>query len=101
MFETLSSPRSSAHSPGLKADIKSGGITHYLAVRLGNLWRRHKLTRLERLDDALLVDIGLVRSDLIWARHLGLGTNPLQALQQAARQRSHEYRQALARKAVR
>ena len=101
MFETLSSKGSSAHSTGMVEQARRGGIVDYLAVRYRNLVRRHRIARLEALDDEMLADIGLTRSDLQWARHLNLSHNPLQELDRTARQRSREYRLALARKAVR
>lgn len=101
MYETFNSQGPSARTSGLNTHDPRGGIINALGLRFRNLLRRRKIARLEALDDSLLADIGLERSDLIWARHLDLSQNPLKALDQAARQRSSEYRLALARKAVR
>jgi len=101
MYDTMTPQGSSTRTSDLKKQVRHDGFVNTLAVRFRNLRRRRKIARLEALDDSLLADIGLLRSDLTWARHLDLSRNPLQELNQIARQRSSEYRRSLAHKAAR
>ena len=63
------------------------GLLATLLRRLANLMRRRRINRIEDLDDRVLEDIGLVRSDVVWARGLPLDQNPIQALKAAAHER--------------
>jgi uncharacterized protein YjiS (DUF1127 family) len=49
--------------------------------RIFQRWQRQRgIAALERLDDHLLSDIGLSRSDILWARSLAGERNPVAAL---------------------
>jgi len=73
-------------------DVKPLGFSATVTNWLSNLWRRNKLMSLEKLDDHMLDDIGITRSDLGWARRLPLSSNPLAALDDLARSRSRARR---------
>jgi hypothetical protein len=67
-------------------DVIGGSFIH----RIARNWRaRRAVVRLENLDDCLLLDAGLYRSDLHWAAGLPLTINPELALKKrvAARDR--------------
>jgi uncharacterized protein YjiS (DUF1127 family) len=65
-----------AHKAGA---VVASGFAH--ALRLyGNWCDQGAVDRLWRLDDRLLRDAGLDRSDLEWAAQLPLGINPKDAL---------------------
>lgn len=54
-------------------------------VRLArNVKARRTVARLEELDDYLLKDIGLTRSDVLWARTLPLSCDPVAELAKRA-----------------
>jgi uncharacterized protein YjiS (DUF1127 family) len=68
--------RSAAARPSWRA----GGIVGLIA-RIARNWRnRRHLRRLEHLDDHLLSDIGLTRTDLSRLRSLPLGCDPAASL---------------------
>lgn len=72
-----------------KADVSGNGFLASVLNRFANRVRRSKLTSLDELEDHMLMDIGITRQDLGWARDLPLNRNPLAALDELTRQRSH------------
>jgi len=83
--------------PGIENQTAEHGKFSFAAAVLNwvsNLLRRRKLMSLERLDDHMLDDIGITRTDVYWARQLPLNQNPLLALDTLARNRSRARRLA-------
>jgi uncharacterized protein YjiS (DUF1127 family) len=74
--------------------------TAAVAVRAADMLRglvralanRRQVARLSDLSDRALVDIGLVRGDLYYARRTPLGVDPTVRLASMARERVHSHR---------
>ena len=64
---------------------RANPVTASISRLLHNWAAQRKIAELDGLDDALLQDIGLNRSDLHWASRLPLSINAMVALEQRAR----------------
>lgn len=93
-FQNQTSPAKTKKTAG----SVTSGLTERVLTQVSNLWRRHKLVSLEKLDDHMLDDIGVNRLDLQWARLLPLDRNPLAALDELARKRSRARRLSFGRR---
>jgi uncharacterized protein YjiS (DUF1127 family) len=54
-----------------------------------NWWKRRSLRKLEQLDDHMLMDIGLSRTDLIHAQRLPLDIDPVGEIGRQSRLEIH------------
>lgn len=72
--------------------FRLGSLRNALAAPLQWYLRRREVARLADLDDHLLADLGLERSDVRWALEMPFAENAALELQQRARQRQRRVR---------
>ena len=72
--------------------FRLGGLLQALAAPLRWYVQRRDVARLADLDDHLLADLGLERSDVRWALEMPFAENATLELQQRARQRQRRVR---------
>jgi uncharacterized protein YjiS (DUF1127 family) len=68
-------------------DFEAAGHASLFGNLIRNWKARRAVARLDRLDDRLLSDIGVTRSDVRWAASLPLATNASISLEERSRQR--------------
>lgn len=81
----------SALAAGTRASAVAVRAADTLRSLLRALVNRRQVTRLSDLSDRGLVDIGLVRGDLYYARRTPLGVDPTARLARMARERVHPH----------
>lgn len=77
---------------GLAAGTRTTAVADIFRSLLRALVNRRQVRRLGDLSDRGLVDIGLVRGDLYYARRTPLGVDPTARLARMARERAHPQR---------
>lgn len=76
----------------LAAGTRTTAVADIFRSLLRALVNRRQVRRLGDLSDRGLVDIGLVRGDLYYARRTPLGVDPTARLARMARERAHPQR---------
>ena len=76
----------------LDAGTRPTAVADIFRSLLRALVNRRQVRRLGDLSDRGLVDIGLVRGDLYYARRTPLGVDPTARLARMARERAHPQR---------
>ena len=79
-------------TPAARTDAVAARATDALRGLLRALANRRVVDRLDGLSDRGLADIGLMRADLSFARHVPLGTDPTARLAAVARERVRSLR---------
>lgn len=77
---------------GLAAGMRTAAVADIFRSLVRALVNRRQVRRLGDLSDRGLVDIGLVRGDLYYARRTPLGVDPTARLARMARERAHPRR---------
>ena len=88
--------KAAAHPVSPASGSGRGGITSFISRAMSHWSDRRMVNAISQLDDHLLADIGLTRTDLDWALHQPSSGRPSEELARlAAERRARRNRRAI------